>query len=201
LSQKHNFPSDFPAPEAAIGVLTYMFSAPDFYCVVAERDGQLVGSNCLDERSVIVGVGPITVVTGGQNSGVGRALMRDVIERAAATGAAGVRLVQAAFHNRSMSLYTSLGFDVREPLSCMQGRTTQRTVPGCTVRPATTNDLHDCNRLSRRVHGFDRGEDLAQSIERDTAKVVERGGGITGYTSMLAFFGHTTARRIWISRR
>ncbi len=193
LSQKYGFPSDFPAPEAAVGALTFMFSAPGVYCVVAERDGRIVGSNCLDERAVINGVGPITVEPGDQNSGVGRALMRDVIERASEKSAAGVRLVQAAFHNRSMSLYTSLGFDVREPLSCMQGRTTQRTVPGCTVRPATTDDLHDCSTLSRQVHGFGRSEDLAQSIEHGTAMVVERGGRITGYATMLAFFGHATA--------
>jgi len=193
LNRKHGFPCDFPAPEAAIGVLTSMFSAPGIYSVVAERDGRIVGSNCMDERTIIKGVGPITVEPGDQNGGVGRALMRDVIERASDKNAAGVRLVQAAFHNRSMSLYTSLGFDVREPLSCMQGRTTQRTVPGCAVRPATTDDLHHCARLSRQVHGFARGEDLAQSVEQGTAKVVERGGRIAGYTTMLAFFGHTTA--------
>ena len=193
LNQKHGFPCDFPAPEASIGVLTHMFSAPGVYSVVAELNGRIVGSNCMDERAEIKGVGPITVEPGDQNSGVGRALMLDAIERASDKNAAGVRLVQAAFHNRSMSLYTSLGFDVREPLSCMQGRTTQRTVPGCAVRPATTDDLHDCARLSRQVHGFARREDLAQSIEHGTAIVVERGGRITGYSTMLAFFGHTTA--------
>jgi hypothetical protein len=34
---------------------------------------------------------------------------------------------------------------------------------------------------------------LAQSIEQNTAKVVERGGRITGYATALAFFGHATA--------
>jgi hypothetical protein len=38
-----------------------MFSHPGFYCVVAESEGRIVGSNCLDERSAIAGVGPITV--------------------------------------------------------------------------------------------------------------------------------------------
>jgi len=33
-----------------------MFSRSDFYCVVAESDGRIMGSNCLDERSVIRGV-------------------------------------------------------------------------------------------------------------------------------------------------
>ena len=185
--------SNFPVPEAAAGVVSMMFSSPDFYCVVAEADGRIVGSNCLDERSVIRGVGPITIDPGAQNLGVGRKLMQAVIDRANERDAPGIRLVQAAFHNRSLSLYASLGFDIREPLSCMQGRTLERSIPGCEVRPAEHDDADACNALSRRVHGFDRGVDLAQAIEQGTARVVERGGRVTGYTTHLAFFGHSTA--------
>jgi hypothetical protein len=50
-----------------------------------------------------------------------------------------------------------------------------------------------CNALSRRVHGFDRGAELLQGIQQNTALVVERAGRITGYASALAFFGHATA--------
>jgi hypothetical protein len=102
-------------------------------------------------------------------------------------------LVQAAFHNRSLSLYTSLGFDVKEPLSCLQGRTRERSISGCHVRPAETHDQEACNALSHRVHGFDRAVELARAIEHKTAFIVEREGRITGYSSVLAFFGHSTA--------
>lgn len=193
LSAAHGFPCDIPGPEAATGLLSMMFSDPDFYCVVAESGGRIIGSNCLDERSEIRGVGPITIDPGAQNLGVGRKLMQAVMDRANERGAAGIRLVQAAFHNRSLSLYTSLGFDIREPLSCMQGRTLERSVPGCVVRPAKADDADACNALSKRVHGFDRGVDLAQAIEQGTARVVERGGRVTGYTTHLAFYGHSTA--------
>jgi GNAT superfamily N-acetyltransferase len=193
ISAAHGFPCDFPGPEACTGLLSMMFSRPDFYCVVAEGDGRIMGSNCLDERSVIRGVGPITIDPGAQNLGVGRKLMQAVMDRANERGAPGIRLVQAAFHNRSLSLYTSLGFDIREPLSCMQGRTLERGIPGCVVRPAKPDDADACNALSRQVHGFDRGVELAQAIEQGTALVVERGGRITGYTTHLAFFGHSTA--------
>jgi predicted N-acetyltransferase YhbS len=193
LNAAHGFPCDFPGPEASTGLLSMMFSNPGLYCVVAEVDGGIVGSNCLDERSVIRGVGPITIDPGAQNFGVGRKLMQAVMDRANERGAPGVRLVQAAFHNRSLSLYTSLGFDIREPLCCMQGQTLERNIPGCTVRPAKPEDADACNALSRRVHGFDRGLDLAQAIEHGTARVVERGGRVTGYATHLAFFGHSTA--------
>lgn len=193
ISAAHNFPSDFPNVQAATGVVSMMFSSPGFYCVVAEHDGRIVGSNCLDERSIIRGVGPITIDPAAQNLGVGRKLMQTVMDRANERGASGVRLVQAAFHNRSLSLYTSLGFDIREPLACVQGQTLERSVPGCVVRAANPDDVKACNALSRRVHGFDRGVDLAQAIKHGTARVVERGSRVTGYTTHLAFSGHSTA--------
>ena len=37
--------------------------------------------------------------------------MAAVLQRAAAKNFPGVRLVQAAYHNRSLSLYTKLGFE------------------------------------------------------------------------------------------
>ena len=186
ISAAHGFPCDLPGPEAAIGLLSMMFSSPGFYCVVAEHDGRIVGSNCLDERSLIRGIGPITIDPNAQNLGVGRKLMQAAMDRANEQGAAGVRLVQAAFHNRSLSLYTSLGFDIREPLSCLQGQPLQQTIPGCTVRPAKPEDVNDCNALSQRAHGFDRGVDLAEAIEQGTARVVEREDRVTGYTTHLA---------------
>lgn len=193
VNRTHGFPSDFPGPEVTTHVLSTLFSHPNIYCVVAEVDGRITGSNCLDERSSIFGVGPITIDPQTQNRGIGRLLMQAVMDRAGQRGAAGVRLVQAAFHNRSLSLYAGLGFDVREPLSCMQGRTVQRSVPGCAVRPAQSADLDACNALARQVHGFDRGRELAEGIQQGTALLVDRGGRITGYSSHLAFFGHSIA--------
>lgn len=193
INAAHNFPCDFPGPEVASDVLLRMFSRPDFYCVVAEVAGRIVGSNALDERSVIAGVGPITIDPAAQNLGAGRKLMQAVIDRANQRRAPGIRLVQAAFHNRSLSLYLSLGFDVREPLSCLQGRLSQRTIPGCVVRPAQPADQDACNALARQVHGFDRGTELAEAIEQNTAVVAERAGRITGYATALAFFDHATA--------
>jgi predicted N-acetyltransferase YhbS len=192
INDAHNFPRDIPSAEAAAGLLSALFSLPGFYCVAAECDGRIAGSNCLDERSVIRGLGPITVDPALQNAGVGRALMEAVMDRAHQSKAVGVRLVQAAFHSRSFSLYSTLGFDVREPLACLQGNLVPTTIAGCDVRHAVVGDLDACDALSLRVHGFDRGTELAQAIAQGNARVVERGGRITGYTSSLGFFGHTT---------
>lgn len=193
ISGEHNFPCDLPHANAAIGVMTMMFSHSAFYCIVAEIGGRIVGSNCLDERSIIAGVGPITIDPDVQNRGTGRLLMQAVMDRAKEHKAPGIRLVQAAFHNRSLALYTRLGFDIREPLACLQGSPIQRTVAGCVVRPAIPADLEACNALSLQVHGFARARELAEGIEHKSAVVVERDHRITGYASSLAFFGHATA--------
>jgi predicted N-acetyltransferase YhbS len=193
VSRRHGFEPDFPGPEVTTGALSAMFSHPDFFCVVSENASGIVGSNCLDERAIISGVGPITVGPERQNRGAGRKLVQAVMDRSRERGAAGVRLVQAAFHNRSLSLYAGLGFEVREPLSCMQGRTLQRLVPGCAVRPARLEDVESCGVLARQVHGFDRGRELAEAVRHGTAMVVERENRITGYASALAFSGHATA--------
>ena len=177
----------------AADILRGAFSHPGFYCVVAEQDGRIVGSNCLDERDSIAGLGPITVDPAIQNARVGRQLMETVLDRAASRNFAGVRLLQAAFHNRSLSLYTKLGFVAREPLSVMQGPAIGKRVDGCTVRPAQLSDLDECNRVCRNVHGHARGGQLKDAINHATATVVERGGKITGYATALAFFGHTVA--------
>ncbi len=148
INTAHNFPPDLPTPEAGIGVLTMMFSHPGFYCVVAESGGRIIGSNCLDERSSIAGVGPITVDSAAQNAGAGRKLMDAVLERSLERKFIGVRLLQAAFHNRSLSLYTKLGFDAREPISTMSGPPLRKTMDGFHVRPALHSDLEACNRVS-----------------------------------------------------
>lgn len=191
ISDEHNFPPDFPSSDAAIGLLSDMIAHPGFYGVVAELDGKVVGSNFLDERSIIAGVGPITVDPAVQNRAVGRELMRQVQNRAAELRFPGVRLVQAAFHNRSLSLYAKLGFVAREPLSVMQGKPLALTIPGCAVRQAAMNDVDACNQVCLKVHGYERGGELQDAIKRGTATLVERNGRITGYSTSVAFFGHS----------
>lgn len=191
ISEQHNFPPDFPSAEVAITLLSDLLARSDFYGVVAELDGRIVGSNFIDERSIIAGIGPITVDPAVQNRAVGRELMQHVLSRSAERRFHGVRLVQGAYHSRSLSLYTKLGFMAREPLATMQGHPPGVQIPGYTVRPATASDLNACNQVCSRVHGHDRGRELLDAIRGGTATVIEHGGRITGYATSVAFFGHT----------
>ena len=115
------------------------------------------------------------------------------MSRAAERKVAGIRLVQAAYHNRSLSLYAKLGFVVREPLACMQGPAIQKRPPRYTVRPARAEDSAACNDLCLRVHGHDRAGELDDGIRIGSAVVAESEGRIRAYASTLAFFGHAVA--------
>ena len=193
INSDHNFPPEMPTPDMGLGLLRMMFSHPSFYCVVAEAGGTVIGSNCLDERSSIFGIGPITVDPAAQNAGTGRRLMRTVLDRAAGRGAPGVRLVQATFHNRSLSLYTMLGFDARELLSVMHGAPMRKSIEGCSVRSARDADAVACDQLCARMHGHTRSGEVSEAIQQGHATVVERDGRITGYTTALGYFGHAVA--------
>ena len=72
INAAHNFPPDFPGADVSIGLLGMLFQHPGMYAVVAERDGEVIGSNVLDERSPIAGIGPVTVSPKAQNAGVGK---------------------------------------------------------------------------------------------------------------------------------
>jgi GNAT superfamily N-acetyltransferase len=191
IAAKHNFAKDFPSAEFAIAALTGILGSA--FSVVAEADGRIIGSNFLDERGKIYGVGPITVDPAVQDSGTGRLLMQAVLDRAAERGAAGVRLLQDAFHNRSFVLYTKLGFQMRVTTSVMQGPTPRPETDGPPARPATLADLEECNRLCVAVHGHDRSGELKAAIDQGSALVVTRSGRITGYSSGVRFFGHSVA--------
>jgi len=193
INQLHNFPPDLPAPEIGKHLIGMIFSHPGFFCVVAEHNGKIIGSNCLDERNPIAGVGPITIDPEAQNVGAGRQLMHAVMNRAAERKFAGVRLVQAAFHARSMSLYAKLGFDIQEPLVVMQGPAIHEVPGGYSVRAAQISDLQACDNLCTKVHGHHRSGELSDAINQREALIAEHNGRICAYSSTVGFFGHSVA--------
>ena len=193
LADYHSFPRPYPSAEVAVGLLSQLLVNPGFYGIVAEREGRIVGSNFVDERASIAGIGPITVDPEVEARGIGRSLMQAVVGHLADRNVAGIRLVQAAYNNRSLCLYTTMGFQTREPLSVMQGPALEVKFAGYDVRPAAETDIAACNLLCRRVHGFDRAVELRDAIAAQTATVVEHLGQITGYATGAGSSGHAVA--------
>jgi hypothetical protein len=117
--------------------------------------------------------------------------MMEVMERAKTKNFLGVRLLQTAYHNRSLALYAMLGFEIREPISTMQGEPIREDFVGRNVRLATQLDVETCNAICKAVHCHDRNSELTDSIKQGIAKVVVHGDRITGYTTGMAFFNHS----------
>jgi predicted N-acetyltransferase YhbS len=194
IATRHGFPPDMPSVEVGTAVVGSMLgSVGSVWSVVAEQDGRPVGSNFVTLEPMVAGIGPITVDPDHQDSGAGTALMHAALDEARSRGVASVRLVQAAYHVRSLSLYTKLGFDPREPLVQLTGAV-QDQPPGGVVRRAREKDAGACNRLCLDVHGHERAGELGRAIGRGNALVVERDGEITGYTTGIEFVGHTVGR-------
>lgn len=193
ISTDHNFPPDLPTPEVGIGLAEMLIGRDDIFSVVAEN-GKTIGSNFLWEGDEIDGVGPITVDPSEQNSSVGRELMERVIRRSAKNGKAGIRLVQAAYHNRSLALYTKLGFDVVEPLSAINGTPFLAEIQDRSVRQLTATDVEAANKLCIAAHGISRKNEIAGAAASGSGIVVEQDGKLTGYATILGFFGHAVAK-------
>jgi predicted N-acetyltransferase YhbS len=193
LAIRHGFPPDFPTVAVATGCMRGLVRNTGFYGVVAERAGRIVGSTFLDERGTISAIGPVSVDPAAQDGGIGRTLMGAMLQRAAERHAPGIRLLQISYHNRSLSLYAKLGFDVRETFAAMYGEPLRLALPGHTVRPATPEDEAACNALCVRVHGHDRAGEVGHAVDRGKARVVERLGRITGYSTGISYFNHAVA--------
>jgi predicted N-acetyltransferase YhbS len=193
INDQHNFPQFFPDVKTATGLAMARLSHPKSSAVVGELQGKVVGSNFLDERAAIGGLGPITVDPSVMNSTIGHQLMQAVMERAKETKLAGVRLVQIAWHFRSFALYSKHGFEMREMFSAVQGKPINTTIPGHSVRRAREEDLGACNELHLRVHGFERADELLDAILQKTALVVENLGALTGYTTGIGWGGYAVA--------
>jgi GNAT superfamily N-acetyltransferase len=197
---RHQIPRDFAAREVAVGLMQAWTAHPRIWGVVAEdADGRIVACNFLDERNSMPGVGPVCVDPSQQGGGLGRAVMQAVVDRGRQIGATSVRLVQEPLNCVSLSLYTSVGFDVKEPLALMRGNPAAVTggsggagdaegAGTADVRPMTEADLPACADLCRRVHGFDRTGELRDALKQFRPFVLLRGGRVAAYASAPTFW-------------
>lgn len=181
IADRHNFPRDFESGDFAAQMAQMLVTHPGFFGVVAEADGRVVGSNFIDMRDEVGGVGPITIHPDYQGHGLGRLLMQAVIEHGREKR--DVRLVQDAFNTTSLSLYTSLGFTVTEPLAVMQG-TPRDAARSDAVQPMREEDIDECAELCRRIHGVTRANELRDAMRQFTPMVLRRDGRIVAYCSV-----------------
>jgi GNAT superfamily N-acetyltransferase len=187
----HRFRPDFPNREVALPMMDTLLELR--WGVAAEIGGQVVGSIFVERGDCIAGIGPITVDPSVQQTGVGRRLMEAAIEYGRKWE--GIRLVQDTFNEVSMSLYASLGLEVKEPLVVLEGIPRGAPPPDALVRALLPDDLDACAAVCGRVHGITRSSEIRLALERLRPLVVERQGRVTGYATTLDHWaaGHAVA--------
>ena len=191
IHDRHAFPRDIPNIESARLILGLFLSGKYFYGVAARVEDRVVGSNFISCTDPVGGVGPVTVDPAFDGRGAGRALMKGVLDYAQQKGMTQVRLQQDSFNTKSLSLYSSLGFEVRTPVGLMDARPAATADP--TVRPATVADLPGLDGLSRRLYHSSRRGEIAMLMGMNLPVFLrEHGGKITGYF-IPGFLGHGAA--------
>ena len=191
VQEGRQFPLDWPTIAVARNALGMLVQRPDFYSVAALVNGEVVGSNFLSLMDAVAGVGPITVDLAFQGKGIGRALMTEVIEYAGRNHIESVRLQQDAFNVASLSLYASLGFEVKVSVAVMQA--TPAPEANGSVRPVTEADLPVIEELSTRIYKTSRRNEVAAALRFGFSPLLrERQGRITGY-SIVGLLGHSVA--------
>lgn len=191
IAERHGFAPDFPSVQVARKVITMLVEREDCYGVAAVVNGELAGSNYLSFTDPVAGVGPITVDCAFQGRDLGRALMQDVIDYASRNNIARVRLLQDAFNTASLSLYASLGFEVKHPVAELHFNAAVKA--DATVRPVQEGDIDVLDALCQRNYKTSRRNELSAAVRTALSPVLrERGGRFTGYL-IPGLFGHGVA--------
>ena len=179
VNERFGFPLTFPSLEVATQRVGGFIRHPSIFGIVAEADDRIVGFNFLSERDPIRAVGPIVTDPAAQGHGVGRKLMEAILERA--RNARGIRLLQDTFNVQSLSLYSALGFDVREILVVLTGLPSSAPPQDWEIRSLMESDLAGCEALHESVHGYRRTNELRDAIATGASIVALRDGRVRAY--------------------
>lgn len=160
VSHRHGFEPEIANPEMGRHLVQMFIGRPDIHGVVAIDGGQVIGHNFVQLTDAVAGVGPICVDPKRQCKGVGRELMKHIVDYSIKNHGPQVRLVQEAFNMASLSLYASLGFDVTEPLVLMS----VPTMSEATCRPLAAADVDAADALCKATQNVSRRNELTAMI-------------------------------------
>jgi len=191
ICDRHQFPTDFPTLEFSTEIIGLLIDSPSFFDIVAETEGAIVGCGFMDERNPIRGIGPVSVDRTFQGRGTGREIMKALLERG--QDAVGIRLVQESFNLASLSLYASLGFEVKEPFVLMEGKFRSQPQHGFEVRPMASEDLGECAALCEKLCGCDRTSEIEDALTFFSPWVACKQGRIVAYTCAVSALSHSIA--------
>lgn len=181
-AERFGFEPDFPSVEIARAMGAIFLNHPKSYGVAAEIEGKLIGVGFLSERNEVRGIGPVVVDPAMQARGVGRLVLKALMDRAAE--ARGARMVADTANPAAVAVCEASGLNTREPLFLMFGIPRGEEPPGgYDVRAMRKDDLKACNDLCERVHGYNRNAELDDAMAHFGSVVAIRRGRIVAYSS------------------
>jgi len=187
VSEQHNFPCDFPSVRTTTQLASLFIRDSLVFSIVAEIDGSIIGCNFLHENHPIRSIGPISVVHDFQSRGIGRRLMEKVLDRA--KGSFGIRLIQETLNIVSISLYTSLGFEIKDSLYLIKGRPKTSVINnGMDVQPLELEDIKLCTKICLEVCGFERTQDVENAVKSSSPFVAIRRNRLIAYSSSMTIW-------------
>lgn len=193
VADRYGYPSIYPSRELPAGYSKFAIAHPLSFSAIAEKDGEIIGVAFMDERNPIRAIGPVAVRTDCQSAGAGRKLMEALLARG--RDAVGIRLCQESYNLAALSLYTKLGFEVKEAFILTNGRLQSQPDPTVEVRPLRESDLEECAQLCQFVYGFDRLGEMRDTIGSEFFYpfVAIRQNRIVAYVTAANFLGHGVA--------
>lgn len=186
-------PADLPAAHALSTAFNWPHRLEDWtfmhdfgHGVVAERDGQVVGTAlCWTYGSDRAALGMVGVAPAMQGQGVGRRLMEHALS------ALGDRAVALYATEAGLPLYRALGFVPTGTVRQHQGATFKAgLIPLCEgerLRPIGRSDPSVLAALDRQASGMERQTVLAALIETATGVLLDRGGKAVGFALLRRF--------------
>ena len=194
VANTHGQVSDFESPptERTHQRLLQLDQFRD-YCVVAETGNQIVGVNFIDCQGDIGAIGVLAVLPSFQRQRIGRRLMESVIEHGTRVGYKSQRLMQASYNSKSMGLYLSSGFEIREHLVNLNGTVNGEGNPDIRIEPGTEGDLKTCCDFCTEYYRAGRDREIYEAAVDGSLLIAKENGSLVGFTTGINFLGFSVA--------
>jgi GNAT superfamily N-acetyltransferase len=183
--------------------LAFATSQPQCSPVVADADGEIVGTGIGTLHGAVGWIGTIFVAKAWRGRGIGRALTQEVIDRLESGGARTLVLVATADGRR---LYSTMSFDVQTryqiftapglPVADRPSEAKRAEGDGAIVRPYSPADLDAVVALDGEGTGENRRHVIERFAAPETSKVhIRPDGTVDGFVIRAPWGGGATVAR------
>ena len=167
---------EFPPGDLAKDIIRDCITYESGWIAVDPKSGAVMGAVWNDETDLAegaVGCGPWSSRWGALQAGIGKALIVGVCSRSIRHGARSLRLIQVSANNTSLALYSSLGFESREPLLAWKGLLARSFCEaavargeegGFSLRAMTPADVDRCDAMHLECNGISRAVSLRKQV-------------------------------------